>query len=186
MRLSRADHTSFPHNDINFLEQAIKQWRNKNTGGNPWIIVESLYSMDGDFAPLHDLAQVAHRNEAFLIIDEAHATGVFGPNGRGLAYFLEGAPNIITLHTCGKALGISGALLCLSICFKQFLVNRARNFIFATAPSPLVAACIREVLKYSSKNDDRRIQLLSHIEHTKRCLSFYRIPAQLILRYSQS
>jgi len=176
MRLSRADYTSFPHNDINFLEQAIKQWRNKNAVGNPWIIVESLYSMDGDFAPLHDLAQVAHRNEAFLIIDEAHATGVFGPNGRGLAYFLEGAPNIITLHTCGKALGISGALLCLSIYFKQFLVNRARNFIFATAPSPLVAACIREVLKYSSKNDDRRIQLLSHIEHTKRCLSFLSHP----------
>jgi 8-amino-7-oxononanoate synthase len=101
---------------------------------------------------------------------------VFGPNGRGLAYFLEGAPNIITLHTCGKALGISGALLCLSIYFKQFLVNRARNFIFATAPSPLVAACIREVLKYSSKNDDRRIQLFSHIEHTKRCLSFLSHP----------
>lgn len=176
MRLSRAGHALFPHNDINFLDRAIRDWRNKNAAGTPWIIVESLYSMDGDFAPLQDLAGIAEQNEAFLIIDEAHATGVFGPNGRGLAHFLEGAPNIITLHTCGKALGISGALLCLSIYFKQFLVNRARNFIFATAPSPLVAACIREVLKYSSKNDDRRIQLFSHIEHTKRCLSFLSHP----------
>ena len=176
MRLSRAGHALFPHNDINFLDQAIRDWRNKNSAGTPWIIVESLYSMDGDFAPLQDLAGIAEKNEAFLIIDEAHATGVFGPNGRGLAHFLEGAPNIITLHTCGKALGVSGGLVCLSKTLKNFLINRARNFIFATAPSPLIAACVRSALRYISENDDRRCQLIAHIEHTRNCLSFLSYP----------
>lgn len=176
MRLSRSGHASFPHNDINFLERAIRDWRNTNSAGNPWIMVESLYSMDGDFAPLQDLAEIAEKNEAFLIIDEAHATGVFGPNGRGLAHFLEGAPNIITLHTCGKALGISGGLVCSSKTFKNFLVNRARNFIFATAPSPLIAACVRGALRYISENDDRRRQLIARIEYTKNCLSFLSYP----------
>ena len=176
MRLSRAGHALFPHNDINFLDRAIRDWRNKNAAGTPWIIVESLYSMDGDFAPLQDLAGIAEKNEAFLIIDEAHATGVFGPNGRGLAHFLEGAPNIITLHTCGKALGVSGGLVCLSKTLKNFLINRARNFIFATAPSPLLAACVRGALGYISENDDRRCQLIAHIEHTKKCLSFLSYP----------
>lgn len=176
MRLSRAGHILFPHNDINYLEQAIQDWRNRSPAGTPWIMVESLYSMDGDFAPLQDLAEVALRNEAFLIIDEAHATGVFGPSGRGLAHFIEGVPNIITLHTCGKALGVSGGLVCLSSILKIFLVNRARNFIFATAPSPLIAACVRGALRYISENEDRRHQLISHIEHTKNCLSYLSYP----------
>ena len=176
MRLSRADRTLFPHNDINFLDQAIRDWRAANSAGTPWIMVESLYSMDGDFAPLQELADIAVKYEAFLIIDEAHATGVFGPNGRGLAYFLEGAPNIITLHTCGKALGVSGGLVCLSNILKNFLVNRARNFIFATAPSPLIAACVRGALQYISENDERRCQLIARIEHTRTCLSFISDP----------
>ena len=67
--------------------------------------MESLYSMDGDRAPLGELMALADRHDAYLVVDEAHATGVFGPDGRGLAAFLEGRPNVIVLHTCGKALG---------------------------------------------------------------------------------
>ncbi|NWN13524.1 aminotransferase class I/II-fold pyridoxal phosphate-dependent enzyme, partial [Escherichia coli] len=79
--------------------------------GRIWIAVESLYSMDGDQAPLDELAALADRHEAVLLVDEAHATGVFGPQGRGLAAGLAGRENLITLHTCGKALGCEGALL---------------------------------------------------------------------------
>jgi len=81
-----------------------------------------------------------------LLIDEAHATGVFGPDGRGLAAHLEGRANVITLRTCGKALGVEGALVCGPAAAIDFLVNRGRGFIFSTAPSPLIAAINRAAL----------------------------------------
>ena len=105
--------------------------------GQPWIAVESLYSMDGDRAPLDELAAIALRHEGVLIIDEAHATGVLGPDGRGLAAHLEGRDNVITLHTCGKALGAMGGARWRRSMLCDYLVNRARAFIYATAPSPL-------------------------------------------------
>ncbi|MBN8839630.1 MAG: aminotransferase class I/II-fold pyridoxal phosphate-dependent enzyme, partial [Sphingomonadales bacterium] len=103
------------------------------------IAVESLYSMDGDRAPLDQLAAIAARHEAILLIDEAHATGVFGDRGRGLAAGLEGRENVVTLRTCGKALGCEGALVCGPRTVRDFLINRGRGFIFSTAPSPLIA-----------------------------------------------
>lgn len=163
MRLSRAPSRSFPHNDVTALETAIGDWRGKGGAGRPWIVVESLYSMDGDIAPLDDLMSVAARHEAFLLIDEAHATGVLGPGGRGLAARLEGRENVISVHTCGKALGVSGALVCLARPLREFLINRCRNFIFATAPSPLVAACVRASLKICEAGDDRRAALRSRV-----------------------
>src|SRR3546814_16407788 len=100
--------------------------------------LETLYSMDGDIAPVDDLAALARTEDAWLLIDEAHATGVFGPRGRGLAAHLEGQENVISLHTCGKALGVEGALVSAPRIIRDFLVNRARSFIFSTAPSPLM------------------------------------------------
>ena len=100
--------------------------------------VESLYSMDGDRAPLADLIAIADRHEGMLVIDEAHATGVLGPDGRGLGAELEGRANVVTLHTCGKALGVMGALVLGPDMLRDYLVNRCRPFIFATAPSPLI------------------------------------------------
>ncbi|MFZ3180789.1 MAG: 8-amino-7-oxononanoate synthase, partial [Methylocystis silviterrae] len=147
MRLARAPNAKFPHNDVGAAEDAIRAWREKGGTGRIWIVVESLYSMDGDKAPLDDLFALAERNEAFLLIDEAHATGVYGPGGRGLAARFEGAENVVTLHTCGKALGVAGGLLCLPRVLRDFMVNRCRSFIFATAPSPVMAACVRAALK---------------------------------------
>lgn len=164
MRLSRAPRTAFAHNDANAVDDAIGDWRKKGGLGRPWIVVESLYSMDGDAAPLADLVSIADRRDAFLVVDEAHATGVYGPGGRGLASALEGRDNVVTLHTCGKALGVSGALLCLAAPLRRFLVNRARNFIFATAPSPLVAVCVRAALRFSANADERRAALLRRVE----------------------
>lgn len=146
MRLSRAEARSAAHNDVGDFEDAILDWRHEGGIGRVWIAVESLYSMDGDQAPLADLAALADRHDAILIVDEAHATGVFGERGRGLASGLAGRENLITLHTCGKALGCEGALLCGPAVVRDFLVNRGRAFIFSTAPSPLMAAAVEAAL----------------------------------------
>jgi len=164
MRLARAAHARFPHNDVGAAEDAIRVWRGKGGGGRIWIVVESLYSMDGDKAPLDDLYALAARNDAFLLIDEAHATGVYGPGGRGLAARFEGAENVVTLHTCGKAMGVAGGLLCLPRILRDFMINRCRPFIFATAPSPLIAACVRAALRIIEAADDRRAELMSRID----------------------
>lgn len=159
MRLSRASATSAAHNDATAVEDAIARWRAGGHTGRVWIAVESLYSMDGDRAPLADLAEVAGRHDAVLLVDEAHATGVFGPEGRGLAAFLDGRENVITLKTCGKALGCEGALVCGPRVVRDFLVNRGRPFIFSTAPSPLMAAAVRAALRLSQESSDRRAAL---------------------------
>ncbi len=145
------------------IDDAIRTWRANGGTGRAWIVAESLYSMDGDKAPLDDLSTVAERHEAFLLIDEAHATGVFGPGGRGLASGFEGRENVLTLHTCGKALGVFGALVCLPRVLREFLVNRCRAFIFATAPSPLVAACARAASRIVERADDRREALAARV-----------------------
>jgi len=164
MRLSRARCVAVPHNDAAAFAEAIHAYRVEGGEGRVWIVVESLYSMDGDKAPLAELARAADRDGAFLVIDEAHATGVFGPGGRGLAHGLEGRRNVVTLHTCGKALGLSGALLCLPATLREFMINRCRSFIFATAPSPLLAAMVRAALEAIERGDDRRAALEARVE----------------------
>lgn len=158
MRLGRAGTVSVPHNDADAVETAIANWRTSGGTGRIWIAVESLYSMDGDRAPLADLAAIADRHDAVLLIDEAHATGVFGPGGRGLAAGLEGRENVITLRTCGKAMGCEGALICGDQTVIDFLINRGRGFIFSTAPSPLMAAACRAALGLM-QDDSLRVRL---------------------------
>ncbi|WP_282077706.1 8-amino-7-oxononanoate synthase [Epibacterium ulvae] len=147
MRLGRADVRSFAHNDANDAAAQIAQWRADGGTGQIWIAVEAVYSMDGDIAPLGHLNALALHHEACLIIDEAHATGVFGPNGRGVAHQIAAQSHVLSLHTCGKALGVSGALICGHRLLIDMLVNKARAFIYATAPSPLNAALVRAVLR---------------------------------------
>lgn len=161
-RLARAEVAEFRHNDSGHAEDVITEWRARGGKGAVWIAVESLYSMDGDRAPLDDLAQLADR-EGFLIVDEAHATGVWGPGGKGLSYALEGRENVITLHTLGKALGGSGALLCLPAVLRAALINRARPFIFATAPSPLMAVAGGAALDLLRDEPDLPQRLHDHI-----------------------
>ncbi len=172
LRLSRAGHTLVPHNDVAGFADALRAWRGANATGTPWIVVESLYSMDGDFAPLAELSALAEAHGALLMVDEAHATGVFGPGGRGLLAGLgpRGA-NTITLHTCGKALGVEGALLVGPSVMREFLVNRARGFIFSTAPSPLMAAVVREALSLCEAADATRADLLARVEYARTALT---------------
>jgi 8-amino-7-oxononanoate synthase len=159
LRRGRANTVGVPHNNVDAFDTAIVRWRAAGGKGRPWLAVESLYSMDGDSPDLVELLAVADRHEAMLVIDEAHATGVLGPQGRGLAAAFEGRDNVITLHTCGKALGTVGGFILAPRIVRDFLVNRSRPFIFATAPSPLTAAITRAALEMSRSNPERRERL---------------------------
>jgi 8-amino-7-oxononanoate synthase len=159
MQRGRADFVSVPHNNVDAFDAAIVRWRTTGGTGLPWLSVESLYGMDGDRPNLAALFDVADRHDAMVVIDEAHATGVLGPQGRGLAAAFEGRDNVITLHTCGKALGTVGGFILAPKIIRDFLVNRCRPFIFATAPSPLVAAITRVALEISRTNPGRRERL---------------------------
>jgi 8-amino-7-oxononanoate synthase len=171
MRRGRAETTSAPHNSAQGIEDAIVRWRAAGGTGRVWIAVESVYSMDGDGPDLKELDTLADHWEAILIIDEAHATGVLGPQGRGCAAFLEGRENVVTVHTCGKALGTAGAFICAPRILREFLVNRARPFIFSTAPSPLVAAVTRAAIALCEQGDARRAQLQRLVDHAHHGLS---------------
>ncbi|MUT27103.1 MULTISPECIES: 8-amino-7-oxononanoate synthase [Mesorhizobium] len=155
----RAEFKLAAHNDVGAVEDAITRWRAEGGVGRVWIAVESLYSMDGDCAPMESLVALADRHEAFIVVDEAHATGVWGPDGRGLAAAFEGRDNIVALHTCGKALGASGALVTGPGVLCDYLVNRCRPFIYGTAPSPLMAVAARQALVIVSEEPMRRAQL---------------------------
>jgi 8-amino-7-oxononanoate synthase len=174
VRRGRAEVVPVPHNNVDAFDSAVVRWRKAGGKGRPWLSVESLYSMDGDSPDLVDLLAVADRHEAMLVIDEAHATGVLGPQGRGLAAEFEGRENVITLHTCGKALGTVGGFVLAPKVIRDFLVNRSRPFIFATAPSPLTAAITRAALELSRFKPERRERLaalvrFAGVELRRRC-----------------
>jgi 8-amino-7-oxononanoate synthase len=158
-RAGRAAAVLARHNDADAFEREIAKWRVQGGRGQIWIAVESLYSMDGDCAPLADLSLLAERYDAFLVIDEAHATGVLGPDGRGLAASFEGRLNVLVVHTCSKALGGAGALLSAPRVLCDFLVNRCRPFIFSTAPPPLMAVAALESLAILKDEPERRERL---------------------------
>ena len=111
-----------------------------------------------------------------LLIDEAHAVGVFGPQGRGLAADFQGRTNTIVLATCGKALGCEGALILAPKTIRDFLINRGRSLIFSTAPSPLIAAIIRMSLELNAAADDRRERLRHSIATTQLMLDACGLP----------
>jgi 8-amino-7-oxononanoate synthase len=171
MKLSRAEAVAVRHNDADAFEHAIRRWRAGGGAGTPWLAVESLYSMDGDRAPLSDLMAIADRHDAVLLVDEAHATGVFGADGRGLADSISGRENVIALRTCGKALGCEGALVCGPAVVTDFLVNRGRGFIFSTAPSPLMAAVARAALAIVATRADLRETLWARIRQAETLLA---------------
>ncbi len=165
MRLGRADARAFSHNDTAAAAQAITDWREAGGSGQVWIAVEAVYSMDGDLAPLKTLKALCDREGAVLLVDEAHSTGVFGDAGRGLGHRMAQSANVVSLHTCGKALGGSGALICGAAPLIDMLINKARAFIYATAPSPLNAALVRAALRELSHNPARQLDAWGNITH---------------------
>lgn len=159
IQASAARHVRVPHNDLQAYENALE--KAQQSGGRIWVAIESVYSMDGDFAPVEDLVALARRFGAVLVVDEAHATGIYGPQGRGLAYRYAAQnsyEDIIVLHTCGKALGVAGGLVCAPDDVVRYLINAARPFIYSTAPMPVQAHLVRKSLEYlgGAAGDDLR------------------------------
>lgn len=141
-KLSGAKLRVFAHNDLSDLENKLK-WADSVSKRQAEILVvtESIFSMDGDAAPLREIVALKDKYGAWLMVDEAHATGILGQNGRGLADQLGVSDRIeIQMGTLGKALGASGGYICGSRKLMDYLVNRARSFIFSTAPVPAAAA----------------------------------------------
>ncbi|WP_070152958.1 8-amino-7-oxononanoate synthase [Sphingobium phenoxybenzoativorans] len=159
LRQSKATTLFARHNDPQSFHDLIAGWRAEGGRGIVWIAAETLYSMDGDIAPIDALAAIADRHSAMLVLDEAHGTGVFGHKGKGIAAHLDGQANVVSLHTCGKALGAEGALICGPRLAIDYLVNRARPFIFSTAPSPLMAVAASAALDRVADGDDLRSRL---------------------------
>ncbi len=148
-KLSGATLRVFRHNDLNDLEAKLKgtaahSGRRSPSAHQVLIVTESIFSMDGDAAPLKEMVELKDKHGAWLMVDEAHATGVTGENGRGLAAALGVSDRIeLQMGTLGKALGASGGFICGSRALAGLLVNRARSFIFSTAPVPAAAAAAR-------------------------------------------
>lgn len=174
IRLSRSASYSFPHNDVLKLEEKLK----KHQAGC-FVVVESVYSMDGDESPLEEIAALCKTYGANLIVDEAHATGVVGENGEGLVQHLGLQQNCFArIHTFGKALGVHGAAVLCSDLLKQYLVNYARSFIYTTALPPASAAAIYTAYDYFPGMHEERLHLQKLINHFQRQgLPFEKLPS---------
>lgn len=158
LRLSKCQRVIFPHLDLNVLEGELR--RHGASPGARIIVVESVFSMEGDRAPLADLAGLATRHNAELIVDEAHATGVCGPSGKGCVAEAGLSGRVLaTVHTCGKALAAAGAFVCGSESLRQFLINRARPFIFSTALPPYFAGQVAAGMRLAAAAEEERVRL---------------------------
>jgi len=160
--LSRAAIRRFQHNDVDHLRHLLHQ---KSGSGRDLIITESVFSMDGDLAPLRDIAGVAQEQGAMLLVDEAHATGVWGPGGTGLIgeWRLQQAVSV-AMGTFSKALGAYGGFIAGSETLKRWLVNRARSFIFSTGLPPPVIGAVLGAMDVLKKNPGMGADLLRRTE----------------------
>jgi 8-amino-7-oxononanoate synthase len=159
MRLSLAQRFSFRHNDLNDIEQKIK----KSTG-QIFIVIESVYSMDGDRSPLKDIVSIADRYGAVLILDEAHSTGLYSENGAGISVMEDLHKKIpIRIYTFGKAMGVHGAFIAGEQRLKDYIVNFARPFIYTTALSPHSVASINCAFRHLRRNPQLAIELEKNI-----------------------
>lgn len=158
-RLSRARRVVFPHNDVAALERVLREDAGE---GQKFVVVESLYSMDGDKAPLAEYATLCAATGAALIVDEAHAVGVYGAHGQGLA-----GEVFLSINTAGKALGVSGAFVAGSADAIESLIQRARPFIFSTAPPPAIATALAASLDVIASEPERRERLLERARYLR-------------------
>lgn len=165
-RLSNAAVRIFPHNHLGKLESHLEWARSNFPEGRVIVVTEAVFSMDGDRAPLAEIVEMKSRHGALLLLDEAHAVGVLGRNGRGLAdaLRLEGEVDI-QMGTLSKALGVAGGYIAGSRKLVELLVNRARSFIYSTAPPPAVAAAAAAAIEWlqTDEGERRREQLWSNL-----------------------
>lgn len=152
-RLAKAEIVVFPHRDLGVLDAQLRT----HGGRRRLVVSESLFSMDGDLADVEGLAALARKYEAAFMLDEAHALGARGPEGRGIAAALGVVPDLV-VGTCGKALGSYGAFVASSVAVSKLLWNRARSLVFSTALPPMVSASVLAAIDIvrSNEGDDRR------------------------------
>jgi len=164
-RLSRAKVAVYAHLDMNHLEHELKQSQSVR---RRLIVTESLFSMDGDEAPLADIVGLAERHGAMVMVDEAHATGVYEPNGAGLVARLGlGDRVLVQMGTLGKALGGFGAYVASSKALRELFINRCRSFIFTTSLPPAVMAMGIAAIDLVSKEPERRKALADNSERLR-------------------
>ncbi len=161
-RLSGATLRIFPHNDVERLDSQLRWAARKHPRARLLIVTESVFSMDGDLAPLREMVEVKERYGAWLMVDEAHGMGVLGPEGRGLVSALGlGGRVEVQMGTLGKALGVAGGCVSGSRTLIDSLINRGRSFIFSTAPPPAQAAAATAALRWlDSPEGIRRVAAL--------------------------
>lgn len=163
-RLSYATRHRFRHNDLQDLEQKLQQ--SQQATGQVFVAVESVYSMDGDQAPLVELCDLCERYGASLLVDEAHATGVYGPNGEGLVVALGLQNRVLArVHTFGKALGVHGSAVVGPMVLRNYLINFARPFIYTTALPPHSLLAIQAAHRHIQTRNDRQALLHERIRY---------------------
>jgi 8-amino-7-oxononanoate synthase len=168
-RLSRADVQIYPHADMDALSAML----DASDAATKMIVTDTVFSMDGDLAPLARLVELAERHGAWLVVDDAHGFGVLGPQGRGaLAQAGLRSPNLVSIGTLGKAAGVSGAFVVAHETVIEWLVQRARPYIFTTASVPAAAHAVSASLRMiaGDEGDTRRAHLHTLIERTRAML----------------
>ena len=173
-RLSSAKRVVFPHKDVGALAQLLSR---PPSSGHMFVVTESLFSMDGDVPPLAEYADLCRRHGATLVVDEAHAVGIYGTRGSGL---LEehgvDAGHCISINTAGKALGASGAFVAGPVWAIDYLIQRARPFIFTTAAPPAMAAAIAASLDVIAAEPDLRSRLMDRVKRLRAQMSTLGLP----------
>lgn len=158
-RLSGATLRVFPHNDTHKLERLLKSIRAKSPGARILVATESVFSMDGDLCPLREIVELVEAHDALLLVDEAHGFGVLGGSGMGLAE-QEGLQTRVTFQmgTLSKAAGLSGGYVAASRDWVDLLVNRARSFIYSTAPPPALVHAAMASLRLIRSDEGRLLR----------------------------
>jgi 8-amino-7-oxononanoate synthase len=177
IRLSNARKIIYAHVNLNVLENELSK-SGPSVVGRKFVVTETVFSMDGDVAPLLEIAELCQRYEANLIVDEAHATAVHGPSGQGITGELGskcklGGIVFASMHTCSKALASAGAFVCGNLALREHLINRARTFIFSTAMPPYMAKQIQAALRLARTMDEARRQLVAHSHKLRTMLRAY-------------
>ena len=170
IRLSAAARVVFPHNDVGRLSELFDE--TPAASGHRFVVVESLFSMDGDFAPLAEYAALCRSAGASLIVDEAHAVGIYGARGSGLVEASGvGEDVLLSINTAGKALGVSGAFVAGPAWAIDYLIQRARPFVFSTAPPPALAEALDASLTVIATEPERRERLSTRVHHARNRLA---------------
>jgi 8-amino-7-oxononanoate synthase len=156
--MSLAKSYKFKHNNLDDLHEKIQKLQQSNTLNQEiYVVTESVFSMDGDSPDLKKLVEICEKTNAYLIVDEAHALGVFGENGQGLLHELQLETNVFArIYTFGKALGCHGAAILGSETLKSYLVNFARSLIYTTGLSPHAVATIKIAYETLSETDEKQ------------------------------